>query len=449
MKTSKLIFSLVLGIPLIAPGILSAQTTAADSTLGNATLEQCIEYALKNQPYIRQSVIDEEIGERDIKSALSGWLPQINANGSYNHNFKQQVSVLNNNGETSFLTIGAKNTSALTLQADQKILDAGLIQATRTAKYFREQYKQNTESARIATVVDVSKAFYDILTSREQLNITDENIARLEKQLKDAYAQYEGGLVDRTDYKRAQISLSNSQADKKRISEMLKYKYAYLKQLIGYPATSELTINVNNANMESEILLDTTQQLNYRNRIEYKQLETQRELQRINTSYNKLAFLPTLSGFINYNWNYMNNDFGSLYDTSYPSSVGGLTLRIPVFQGTRRIQEIRKAQLQERRLDLDLIDVRNQIYSQTEAAMASYKANLNDWKTARENVTLSQEVYNTIRLQYTEGIKTYLELMTAETDLRASQINYLNALYSLLSSKLDVQQALGTITFQQ
>src|SRR5690606_19522456 len=127
-----------------------------------------------------------------------------------------------------------------------------------------------------------------ILTSREQLNITDENIARLQKQLKDAFAQYEGGLVDKTDYKRAQISLSNSLADKKRISEMLKYKYAYLKQLIGYPVTQDLSINVNNASMESEILLDTTQQLNYRNRIEYRQLETQRELQRINTSYNKL-----------------------------------------------------------------------------------------------------------------------------------------------------------------
>lgn len=449
MKTRKLIFSLVLGIPLMVPGTLSAQTTIADSTLGNATLEQCIQYALKNQPYINQALIDEEIGERDIKSALSGWLPQINANGSFNHNFKQQVSVLNNNGETSFLTIGAKNTSLFSLQADQKILDAGLIQASKTAKYFREQYKQSTENTRISTVVDVSKAFYDILTSREQLNITDENIARLEKQLKDAFAQYEGGLVDKTDYKRAQISLSNSLADKKRITEMLKYKHAYLKQLIGYPVTRDLTINVNNASMESEILLDTTQQLNYRNRIEYKQLETQRELQRINTSYNKLAYLPTLSGFINYNWNYMNNEISNLYDTSYPSSVGGLTLRIPVFQGTRRIQEIRKAQLQERRLELDLIDVRNQIQSQTEAAMASYKANLNDWKTARQNVGLSQEVYNTIKVQYDEGIKTYLELMTAETDLRTSQINYLNALYSLLSSKLDVQQALGTITFQQ
>lgn len=449
MKTRKLIFSLVFGIPLMAPGILSAQITDAEPTLRNATLEQCIGYALTNQPYVRQASIDEEIGERDIKSALSGWFPQVNANGNFNHNFKQQVNVLNNNGETSFLTIGAKNTSTFSLQADQKILDAGLIQASKTAKYFRQQYKQNTENTKISTVVDVSKAFYDILTSKEQLNITDENIARLQKQLKDAFAQYEGGLVDKTDYKRAQISLSNSQADRKRISELLKYKYAYLKQLIGYPATEDLTINVNNSSMESEILLDTTQQLTYRNRIEYQQLETQRELQRINTSYNKLAYLPTLSGFINYNWNYMNNDLGNLYDNSYPSSVGGLTLRIPVFQGTRRIQEIRKAQLQERRLDLDLLDVRNQIYSQTEAAMASYKANLNDWKTARQNVSLSQEVYNTIKVQYNEGIKTYLELMTAETDLRASQINYLNALYSLLSSKLDVQQALGTITFQQ
>jgi len=36
--------------------------------------------------------------------------------------------------------------------------------------------------------------------------------------------------------------------------------------------------------------------------------------------------------------------------------------------------------------------------------------------------------------------------MTAETDLRTTQLNYLNALYSVLSSKLDVKQALGTIS---
>jgi len=48
-------------------------------------------------------------------------------------------------------------------------------------------------------------------------------------------------------------------------------------------------------------------------------------------------------------------------------------------------------------------------------------------------------------LQYDAGVKTYLELMTAETDLKTSQLNYLNALYAVLVSKLDIQKALGTV----
>ncbi|RXF67595.1 TolC family protein [Arcticibacter tournemirensis] len=443
MRYNKLLLPILVSIPLLAPVLLKGQTQQEDRTLQNATLQQCIDYALKNQPEVRQSLIDEEIGERDINSALSGWLPQITGTGSYNYNIKQQTIAFGD----QIVTTGQKHTSVLGGQATQQILNAGLIQASQSAKWYRLQYKQYTENSRIYTVVDVSKAFYDILTSNEQLTITNENIARLEKQLKDAYAQYEGGIVDKTDYKRAQISLSNANADKKRIVEMLKSKYANLKQLMGYPAEKTLDLSFDNTSMESAVLLDTTQQLNYQNRIEYRLLETQRKLQSLNTGYNKLSFLPTLSGFINYNFNYFNNDFGSLYDRYFPNSVTGLTLSLPIFTGTRRIQEIRKSQLQERRIDLDLENTKNQIFTQYETALASYKANLNDWKTAKQNVELSRDVYNTIKLQYNEGIKTYLELMTAETDLRTSQVNYLNALYSLLSSKLDVQQALGTITF--
>jgi len=449
MKHNNLLLALLIGIPVFLAEYSYGQSQVKDSVLQNATLEACIGYALKNQPVVNQSLLDEEIGERDISSALSGWFPQIEGSASFNHNLKQQVNVLNSNGQQQFLTLGTKNTSALTLRADQKILDAGLIQASKTARWYRQQFKLNTENNKINTVVNVSKAFYDILTSREQLNITNENIARLEKQLKDATAQYEGGLVDKTDYKRAQISLSNSRADKKRIIELLKYKNAYLKQLIGYPENQELSLQFNDTDMVNEVLLDTTQQLNYSSRVEYRQLETQKRLQLLNTNYNKLAYLPTIGGFVNYNWNYLNNNFKDLYSENFPSSVAGLTLNIPIFQGTRRIQEIRKSQLQERRIDLDLIDTRNMINTQYELSMATYKANLNDWKTAKENVTLSEDVYNTIKLQYNEGIKSYLDLMTAETDLRGSQINYLNALFNLLSSKFDVQQALGTITFQQ
>jgi outer membrane protein len=450
MKSRKLLIIMLLCIPLLLPGLVHAQTTLQEKQpLSNATLQQCIDYALSNRPEVQQSLIDEEIGERDIKSALSGWLPQINGTGSLNHNLKQQSQVLTTNGESTLLTFGAKNTSSLVLQADQQFINAGLIQASKSAKFFRLQYKQNTEYSRINTVVEVSKAYYDILTSNEQLNIINENISRLQKQLKDASAQYEAGLVDKTDFQRAQISLSNSLADKKRTEELVKYKYAYLKELIGYDGRENFTLSFTAADMEKDVLLDTTQILDYQNRVEFRLLETQRQLQSINTSYNKWSYLPALSGFYNYGFNYQNQEFSNLYDTNYPSSVVGLRMTIPIFLGGRRTQEIKKSQLQEKRIDLDIENTKNQINTQYEAAIATYKANLNDLRTNRENVELSRSVYNTIKLQYDEGIKTYLDLMTSEIDLRTAQLNYLNSLYSLLASKLDVKQALGTITVNQ
>lgn len=449
MRLHRSILMFLLGLPFMLCSVAFGQTGDNNKVLSNASLQEVINYALVNKPGVKQSLIDEEIGERDIKSALSGWFPQINGNGSYNYNLKQQVSTLTIDGNTSLLVLGTKNTSSFVLQADQKFLDAGLIQASKGAKLYRLQYKQGTENTKISTVVEVSKAFFDILTSKEQLNIINENIGRLEKQFKDSHAQYDVGLVDKTDYQRAQISLSNSKADRKRAEELMKYKYAYLKQLIGYSSEKDFSLNFDAMRMENEVLLDTNQVRNYENRVEYRLLQTQKRIQQLNTSYNKWAYLPTIAGFLNYGWNYQNNNFGDLYNKNYPSSLFGLTLNIPIFQGTKRTQEIRKSELQEKRIDLDLINTRNQINTQYEQSMATYKANLNDWKTTLANVELSKQVYNVIKQQYDEGIKTYLDLMTAETDLRTTQLNYLNSLYSLLSSKLDVQQALGTIIVNQ
>jgi len=72
---------------------------------------------------------------------------------------------------------------------------------------------------------------------------------------------------------------------------------------------------------------------------------------------------------------------------------------------------------------------------------------LNDYYVQHDNLDLANDVYNTIYLQYKAGVKTYLDVIIAESDLRTTQVNYLNALYEVLSSKLDVEKALGTLTY--
>ncbi|RYF90762.1 MAG: TolC family protein [Chitinophagaceae bacterium] len=95
---------------------------------------------------------------------------------------------------------------------------------------------------------------------------------------------------------------------------------------------------------------------------------------------------------------------------------------------------------------LSITNFVNQANSEYETALAQYKAGIANYNALKENMQLAAEVYRIIELQYRSGIKTYLELVTAQTDLRTAQINYFNALYDLLSSKIDVQKAEGSIT---
>jgi hypothetical protein len=77
--------------------------------------------------------------------------------------------------------------------------------------------------------------------------------------------------------------------------------------------------------------------------------------------------------------------------------------------------------------------------------LASYKSNYTNWQVLSENVQLAKDVYKVVDLQYREGIKTYLDVIVSQADLRTAELNYYNALFQLLSSKIDLQRALGTL----
>lgn len=426
-------------------GFLAAGLKAQESQLPiNPSLKQLIDFALQNKISVQTAYLDERIGEEEIASSLSGWLPQVHANAGYNYQMQVPSNVIGD----QVIKMGQKHSSSLAFQAEQALLRPDLMFAKKTADLYRQNFQQVIEDEKINTVVQVSKAYFDILTAEEQIKIIKENIARLSRQLNDAKARYNTGLVDKTDFKRAQISLNNAEADLKKLSEQKTYKYNYLKYLINSDPTVEIDLSPNKVeDLESQIHIDTTEYLQTKSRIEYKQLLTQKELQKANTQYARWNFLPRLSAFANYQMDFRNNTFSKVYSNSYPSSVLGLSLSIPIFQGGKRTHDIRKSQLQEERIDWEIQNLENNIQTEYSAALTNYKTSVVDWKNAKLNVDLSEEVYNTIKLQYDEGIKTYLDLMTAETDLRTSQINYLNALYTILSSKIDVQKSLGNITF--
>lgn len=410
-------------------------------SLYNATLPGIIDYALANQPAVKQAEISQDITDLQIKNRLADWYPQLNFNYNYQRNFELPVNIIGGNQ----VRFGVLNTSSLQLTATQNIFNRDALLASQTRQDVKLVASKQTENAKINLVANISKNFYDLLATEQQRKITEANIIMLSRSLKDARARYDAGVTDKTDYQRATIALNNAMASKKEIEEALNAKIANLKFLINYPGEKELSLQYDSATLEQEIVLDTLQSASYAKRVEYQQLQAQLRLQEANVRYNKWSYIPTVSANGAYIRNFLNDDFAKLYNQSFPNSYAVLTLGFPIFQGGKRKNNIVIAERQVDQTKLELTNFINQAGSEYRTAMARYRANMANYLALKENMELAAEVHRIIDLQYREGIKTYLELITAQTDLRAAQINYFNAVYGLLSSKIDVQKAEGSI----
>lgn len=159
--------------------------------------------------------MDEAITELQIKSKLADWYPQVNLNYLFQHNFQVQTSIIGGNP----VRLGVNNTSAFQLTASQNLINRDILLASQTKNYIRQQASQQTENSKISLVANVSKAFYDVLATRQQIKVANETILRLQRSLADARAQYDAGIVDKTDYQRATIALNNSVAAQKRLKK--------------------------------------------------------------------------------------------------------------------------------------------------------------------------------------------------------------------------------------
>jgi len=432
---------LLVGLSILLLSKAAYSQEESDVPQGVLTLDQVVEFALVQSPIIRQAQIDQEIGHRDIKSNLAAWYPQITASAAGAYNIKLQQQIIGD----QLITFGQQYNSNVLLQADQNLFNRDQLFASKSSKYYRQQLQQVIENARINTVVDVSKAFYSILLSEEQIKILDQNLERLEKQYKDAYSRFDAGLVDKTDYQRATIALTNVKSDRNRVANSFEAKYDYLKQLMGYPDKLDFTIEFDQQGAAGKIAEDAADPLMLENRVEYQLLQTQQTLNEIQTSYEKWNYLPELSAYYRYNWNYFNVDISNLYKTAYPISSVGVNLSIPIFQGGKRIHQVKAAELQVDRGVIEIENLSNQIKTEYSTALADYNSSVYEWQLIRENMEMAEEVYDIIKLQYDEGIKAYVELVVAETDLQTAQINHINAFYQVLEDKLDLEKALGTI----
>jgi len=414
------------------------------------TLSDCINFAFKHQPILKQTIINQSIVKTTNAINLSGWLPQLSLNGTLTHYNQLPTTLVSNpipGGPPLTQHNGVSNIANPEFSATETIFDPQLLSSALSASLYLKQAKQITDSTRIFIVSAVSNSFYSLLLTLQQINVLEEDTARLGRTVNDTHDQYLGGIVDETDYDQAIITLNNSKAQLRQQVENVAPGYATLKQLMGYTSEQPFQVVFDTTKMDEEINLDTTKQLQYEKRIEYQQLQTVKKLQHQQTVYYRLSFLPSVSAFYNYFYEYESNTSSNLFKNAYPYSYMGISVSLPLFTGGSRIEQLHRSSLEEDVLDLSEINLISQINKEYTSALADYKGNLYNWKLLKDNQARARDVFHIVSLQYEEGVIPYLNLIVAESNLLTAEIGYINAFFQVLSSKVNLEKAMGEISF--
>jgi outer membrane protein TolC len=442
----------IISFLLLTAGMATRAQTA-DSLNYSFSLKQAVDYALSHQTAVLNAAVDEEIAKNTVKHTVGIGLPQVSTSFNFQDYLKLPTTLLPGElagqpaGTLIPLKFGTKYNSTGAIELKQLIFDGSYLVGLQASKTYKELSVRNSRRTRIETAVAVTKAYYSVLVSNEQLSLIDANLGQLNKTLHDTEAMFKNGFSEKIDVDRLQVLKNNLETERENVTRLLTVNIDMLKFQMGMPIEASLSLTDKISNVRTEATIAVTDTAVYKRRVEYSLLETQKKLNELDLKRQKSLFLPTLSGFASASKNFQSNELSNLYDVSYPTSVIGLTLSWNIISGGQRIYQVRNAKLAIKKTENDLLSLRNGINMEVSTGQKLYANALRSVENQERNLKLAQEILRVTRIKYEQGVGSSLEVTTAETSQKEAQNNYITALYDLLINKVDLDKATGNINY--
>lgn len=443
---------------LITTFLLSAafgfaqQATPKTTPPYNFSLQDCINYAYEHQDTVLNAQLDVKSADYKVRETTGIGLPQISGSASFQDYIKIPTTLIpaqffgGPSGTFIPVQFGVKYQSALGLNLSQKLFDGSYLVGLKASKTYKELSQRSYTRSKIEANVNVTKAYYQVLVSTEQIKLLDADISQLKHQLDQTTAENKQGSAERIDVQRTQVQYNNLVTNRENSLQLLALSYQMLKFQMGMPINTELMLT---DKLDDIQLADsqgaTSDTTFYHNRIEYNLLETQKKLNELDVANKKAASYPTLVLNGSYNSSYQNNSFGDLYKANFPSSFFGLTLNVPIFSGGQRINQIRESKINVLKSQNDLDNAKNGFLLQANAAHFNYVNSLRSLDNQKRNQVLAQEVLRVAKIKYQQGVGSNIEVTQAQADLESADNQYIQALYNVLISKVDQDKAYGRI----
>ncbi len=397
------------------------------------TLYRLWQMALRNHeaPAIAEEGLNQ--ARFDIKRAYSTLLPSLTVESTYTRYSEDK--------RVSGFLIQPEEAMRFEARLSQTIYNGGKEWSLlRQARKRLEATRWAEEGTKESLLLDVAGAFFNLLKAEKEVSIRKASLKRAEEHLRTSRALFKVGIATRVELLRAETEVATKQTELIEAEAAVTDAQALLRRLTGY--NGKLMVKEPGEDVPlvatPEELLETA----LKERKDYQQKLMEEEIAKEGIRYAKGEFLPTLSIDGVYTWRDQSPRTSFfIEDILY----GGLTVKLPLFEGGLRMAGLKKARSVLRQRELERYSLKRNIeldiirlHNDTEKIASLVNALQKRLEFARENYRMALK-------QYRHGIIGSTDLVDAETVLVDAELSLMNARLDYRFAIMRLKRSTGTL----
>jgi outer membrane protein len=408
------------------------------------TLQECVEYAVENNLTVGQFELDLENAQIDRSDAIGAMLPDANANLSASGNTGLSFDPTNNQPvTTTIFTATGGVTSSVTLFDGLRNIHR-LNRARMNAIVNQYRLDDLKDDIRL----NVANAYLQILSNKEALIVFRAQYAVTEQDLKRTEELVEAGVVPEGDLLEVQATAANLEQQIVNTENLVLISTINLAQLLQITDYENFDIaDVDYEVPPSDILNKSAKEifaeaLTFRNDIKFS--ESSIDLAVKDLAIAKGAKYPTLGAFFNYNTRYsdqerFNNVTGMLEAESFGDQLWmndgisyGAQLNIPIFNGFSVRNNIKRAQINVQKAELQLEQDKLDLETNINQAYVDVRSFSKAYVAAQKTAEARRLAYEYAKERYEVGLMNAFDFSQAQSRVDDAEAAVVRAKYDYI-----------------
>jgi outer membrane protein len=433
-KRKQIFLLMALSVILVVPA------TAQESK--KLSLEEAVKMALEYNTSILNSQLDLKIAQKKIWETTAVGLPHVDVKSSYV--FLPKVpslpaTVMNPDAPAdAVIELGVKNNITTDLTVSQLIFNGAYFVGLQASKAYFNMAKQTDEKARLDVKETVVNTYHTIQLAEESRKILAQNLENVDKTLYEVTEMNKQGFLEKTDVDQLEVTANSIRNAINQIDSNLDMAYRLLKIQLGMEDSAKIELSdqvESNEELNKTSLLLIGESFGIEKNVDYKLVQSAKQLAKLDYRRELTGFLPTISGYYDHTYK-LKSPF---FDFS-PKDVVGMSFSLPIFSSGSRLSVVAQKRLAFEKAENTRRLLSNSLDMQAKQYQNDLKLKLEKLQIQKKSKELSDDIYQRTLEKYKLGMASSMDLMTSQNQYLSNLTDYFQAIYDLQVAKSKLEK---------